>query len=417
MYGIALIAVLVIMGGAIAYIGDKLGTKVGKKKLTVFGLRPKHTSILVTIITGFLIAASTLGAMTLVSKDVRTALFGMQALKEELGSLSEEVFKQNGELVVSRAALDAKTTEYLELNKKIKETSSQLANISQELATVAAERDRAAAALEKIQTDYAVAKTDLGKAKQEITGLLKTKQQLDERVTALNSSKTQLESDVKRLNDLTANLKRGMQIVREGSIIFRAGEALTTTAIKGGETRAATEQGLGELILRTNRIVLDKMGMSDKRVEALWVSQADFDELVSLLDRSSDQYVIRILASGNTIYGEPVVGQFEVFPNNLLYAKDSEVYNETVTVSDSRKAEESMLLFLQKVNAQAVRRGVLPDPLQGTVGAIGGSQLFDAVKRLQSMRGQVILSASTVDDIYTIGPLKINILVKSAPVN
>lgn len=417
MYGIMVIFVLIIMGGAIAYIGDKLGTKVGKKKLTVFGLRPKHTSILVTIITGFLIAASTLGAMTLVSKDVRTALFGMQALKEELGSLSEEVFRQNGELSVSRAALDAKTKEYLELNQKIKETATQLSSITQELATVAAERDRAAIALERIQTDYASAKTDLGKAKQEIGGLLKTKQQLDERVAALNSSKTQLETDVKRLNELTGNLKRGLQIVREGSIIFRAGEALTTSPIKGGETRAATEQALGELILRTNRVVLDKMGMADKNVEALWISQADFDELVSLLDRSSEQYVIRILASGNTIYGEPVAGQFELFPNNLLYAKDSLVYTETVTISDPRKAEEMMLLFLQKVNAQAVRQGVLPDPLQGTVGAIGGSQLFDAVNRLQSLRGEVVLSASTVDDIYTIGPLKINISVKSAPVS
>lgn len=412
MYGIALIVVLVIMGGAIAYIGDKLGTKVGKKKLTVFGLRPKHTSILVTIITGFLIAATTLGILTLVSSDVRTALFGMAALKAELGSLSEEVFKQNGELTVSRAALEAKTKEYLELTQKIKETASQLADISRELDTVAAERDRAATALGKIQTDYAVAKNDLSKAQQEIDGLVKTKQQLDERVAELNNSKTKLEGDVKRLNDLTANLKRGMQIVREGSIVFRAGEALATSAVRGGETREATVQALGELILRTNFLVLDKMGMSDKRVEALWISQTDFDELVNLLDRSSDEYVVRILASGNTIYGEPVVGQFEVFPNNLLYAKDKVVYTETITAPDSPKAEETMLLFLQKVNAQAVRQGVLPDPLQGTVGAISGSQLFDAVKRLQGIRGPVILSAVTTDNIYTVGPLRINIEVK-----
>ncbi|HBS58399.1 MAG TPA: DUF3084 domain-containing protein, partial [Firmicutes bacterium] len=43
MFGISLIAVLAVMGGMIAYIGDKIGTKVGKRKLSVFGLRPKHT--------------------------------------------------------------------------------------------------------------------------------------------------------------------------------------------------------------------------------------------------------------------------------------------------------------------------------------------------------------------------------------
>lgn len=405
MYGLTLILVLVVMGGAIAYIGDKLGSKVGKKKLTVFGLRPKHTSILVTIITGFLIAATTLGILTLASSDVRTALFGMEALKEELDSLSEEVFKQNDELKLNREALETKTQEYLELTKRIKETT-------RELATVEAERNRAAATLATIQTEYAAAKRDLAEAQQEIDGLVETKQQLDQRVAELNSSKIKLEEDVQRLNDLTANLKRGMQIVREGSILFRAGEALGTSAVKAGETRAATEQALGELILRTNFIVLEKMGMSDKRVEALWISQADFDELVNLLDRSGDEYVVRILASNNTIYGEPVIGQFEVFPNKLLYIKDKAVYTETITVPDSQKAEETMLMFLQKVNAEAIRQGVLPDPLQGTVGAISGSQLFEAVKRLQSVRGPVTLSAVTTENIYSVGPLKINIEVK-----
>lgn len=414
MYGLALIAVLVAMGGAIAYIGDKLGTKIGKKKLTVFGLRPKHTSILVTIITGFLISASTLGVMALASNDVRTALFGMQALKEELGSLSEEVFKQNIELTGSRSALEAKTKEYLELTKKIQATSEQLAGIQKELDVVAAERDRAATALATIQVDYAAARHDLDKSKQEIAALQKTRQQLDERVSELNSSKVKLESDVKRLNELTANLKRGMQIVREGSIVFRAGEALATAAIKGGSTRAETEQALASFIVRTNRAVLDRMGMADKTVEALWISQADFDELSNLLDRSSDEYVVRMLASGNTIYGELVVGQFEVFPNNLLFPRNHTVYSETVNASDPRQAEETVMIFLQKVNAQAIRQGVLPDPLQGTVGAITGSQLFEAVSRLQNLRGQVTLSAITQDDIYTIGPLKINIEVKNS---
>ena len=49
MYGVLLIVVLIITGGAIAFIGDRLGTKVGKKKLSIFGLRPRHTSIIVTI--------------------------------------------------------------------------------------------------------------------------------------------------------------------------------------------------------------------------------------------------------------------------------------------------------------------------------------------------------------------------------
>ena len=50
MHGVILIAVMILTGGAIAFIGDKLGTKIGKKRLSIFGLRPRHTSIIVTII-------------------------------------------------------------------------------------------------------------------------------------------------------------------------------------------------------------------------------------------------------------------------------------------------------------------------------------------------------------------------------
>ena len=87
MFGLTLILVLAIMGGAIAFIGDKLGSKIGKKRLSIFGLRPYHTSVLMTVITGIMIAAATLGVLAVTSKDVKTALFGMEKLKTELIAL------------------------------------------------------------------------------------------------------------------------------------------------------------------------------------------------------------------------------------------------------------------------------------------------------------------------------------------
>ena len=80
MQGIYLIAVMVIVGGVIAFVGDKIGTKIGKKRLSMFGLRPRHTSMIVTVITGSLITGLSIGTMAFVSKDVRTALFGMEEL-------------------------------------------------------------------------------------------------------------------------------------------------------------------------------------------------------------------------------------------------------------------------------------------------------------------------------------------------
>ena len=93
MYGVLLIVVLIITGGAIAFIGDRLGSKVGKKKLSIFGLRPRHTSIIVTIFTGVCITTLTFGVMAAASQNVRTgALWAMEKLNQKI----QELYRKDG---------------------------------------------------------------------------------------------------------------------------------------------------------------------------------------------------------------------------------------------------------------------------------------------------------------------------------
>ncbi|MCX7780721.1 MAG: DUF3084 domain-containing protein [Negativicutes bacterium] len=415
MYGLQLIAVLAVMGGIIAYIGDKLGTKVGKKKLTIFGLRPKHTSILVTIVTGILIAAATLGVLSVASRDVRTALFGMEQLKEQMAVLSGEVTMKNKELEESRQALAAKTAELTALSARIAETSRRLTTITQELAAVMDERDRTAAALAEVQQDYSAAKGDLVKARQDIDTLTQTKNDLDARVAALNEAKTNLQADVDKLSELTANLKKGIQFVREGVVIFRAGEVLSTSVIKGGENAKDTEATLAAILYRTNQGIVTKLG-ADKDLEVLWVSRPDFEQAVSLIAATPEDIIVRVASAGNTIYGEPVIGQINLFPNRLVYKQDAIVHTEAFDAgSSAAQAEETVLKFLQKVNQKAIEQGVLPDPLQGTVGEMSGSQLYDTINRVKRAGGKVELTATAKNDIYAVGPLRVEVKIRSMP--
>jgi len=43
----------------VAYLGDIVGTRIGKRRISLFGLRPRHTSSVITVITGILIVAGT----------------------------------------------------------------------------------------------------------------------------------------------------------------------------------------------------------------------------------------------------------------------------------------------------------------------------------------------------------------------
>lgn len=58
--------------------------------MSVFGLRPKHTSILLTVLGGTIIAVLTISVMAIASQSARTALFGMEKIQQELKLLNQE---------------------------------------------------------------------------------------------------------------------------------------------------------------------------------------------------------------------------------------------------------------------------------------------------------------------------------------
>ncbi|NIO64040.1 MAG: DUF3084 domain-containing protein, partial [Gammaproteobacteria bacterium] len=58
--GILLIVALVLVSGLIAYIGDIVGRRMGRKRLSLFGMRPRHTAIAVSVAAGMLITVITL---------------------------------------------------------------------------------------------------------------------------------------------------------------------------------------------------------------------------------------------------------------------------------------------------------------------------------------------------------------------
>ncbi|MPM93130.1 Chromosome partition protein Smc [bioreactor metagenome] len=330
----------------------------------------------------------------------------MDELKAELVSLSHEVSAKNTELESSRKELEEKTKEYTALNEKVQATVSKLSAISSELAAVTAERDKTITAL-------ALARSGLDKAEQEITALQATKAKLDSRINELNDAKVSLQKDVDNLNQQTDNLKKGLQFVREGSVVFRAGEVLYTSTLHSSEDTANVQQAFRTIVYNANQGIIQKLGVENKDLDVLWIAKADVDQAMEVIkaNQGSD-IIVRISSSGNFIYGEPVIGQIQLFPNNIIYAKDSVVYSEVVDVGrETQQTEEAVLAFLQKVNASAVKHGILPDPIQGTVGSMSGSQLYDTINRAKHYGGKVELTATARTDVHTVGPLNIEINV------
>ncbi len=124
--GIFMFLILIAMGRLIAFLGDRIGSKVGKKRMTLFGLRPKYTSVIVTIISGILISFFTIAVLAVVNENVRVALFGLSKLQNEMQDLNQEIKVKNRELEKGKLQLEARNKEYEDVNRKAEETSKRL---------------------------------------------------------------------------------------------------------------------------------------------------------------------------------------------------------------------------------------------------------------------------------------------------
>ena len=133
------ILLLLILGGILSTLGDRLGTKVGKARLSIFKLRPKSTAVLITVFTGSIISAISFATMVIFDRDLRVGLFQLEGIREKIIESEKELKKleknlyalRSGNVVLSSGqTLVTKTIKLNKTNdiKKIIESILQQAN-------------------------------------------------------------------------------------------------------------------------------------------------------------------------------------------------------------------------------------------------------------------------------------------------
>lgn len=376
--GLKILLIIAIMGGLIAYMGDKLGTKVGKRRMSLFGLRPKHTSIIVTIVTGILVAASTVGVLTLTSHSVRTALFGMEQLRQEMEQLNQEVAAKSKELAANEKALQERNNELTSVRHEVQATQAELEEaryakeqMGQELVTVQEAYDRSAKQLQDLES---------------------TKKTMEEHIASLQVTTKQLEEGITQL--------------REGTIIFRVNELLSQAIVRPGLTEQASEQAISNILKDTNKLILRRLQLDESR-NVLYVSRTNLAEAAKQVAASKEPMVVQIIAAGNIIVGEPAIAEIHVYPQTLVYKKGTVVAQATLTGGNN--AQYQVLSFLHTVNSTAKAEGIIPDSLTGDVGKLPGDELFQIIRRVEEHDGALRIEAVVSDDTYTSGPLPIHL--------
>ena len=235
----------------------------------------------------------------------------------------------------------------------------------------------------------------------------------NEELTGKNASLT---ADNKDLETRNQDLRNGLLTIREGDIVFRAGEVIASGVIRGNRPAAEVDKDLQSLAQLASRNVSSRLGrnVSDKDV---WIYKPEYNSAVQAIASSPQDMVVRIVAAGNLVRGEEVRASLELYKNSIIYKDREFILARPIALkgTGSGGAEQAVMSFLKEVNAAASAKGILPDPIRGSIGVMDGAQFYEVVNAINGMHGTVVLSAYAKGDTDALGPLRLIIKEEQMP--
>jgi len=372
MYSLILISTVIIISGLIAFVGDWVGLRIGKKRVTIFGLRPHSTAIFITIISGILIAIITVTILAISSNDVRTALFGMEELKGKLSYLSREVELRNAQLSSTKEDLKEKTTQLQEMEEKYQKLSEEIKNKTSQLEELSTIRER------------------------------------------LIEEKDKLDKEVEELNATIKALYSGIAWIREGEVIFGSEEQIALTIIQGQRPIEEIKEELFRFLNKASNKALAMGAKKDERTNQVFIiSQEEFEDVTQKIYDSDKEMIVRLLSSINVVEGEPIVTHFKILENKLLFKIDEEIISEEIESSEVySEVEKKLLSLLRKVNIIAVKEGIIPDPKTSFIGTVSAINLYDTIRTIVESGTTMKVTVISIYDTWSTGPLKVRMEAK-----
>ena len=359
MSGWLLILTLLLLGGVLSTLGDRLGTRVGKARLSLFGLRPKNTAVVITALTGALISALSLGLMLLVSEQLRLGLFELDQIQARLRD--------------SRSAL--------------RQSQADLDRSRGELSRAELGRSQAIAGRQRALDSQYKAETQLNTAQQRIAALRRELQPLQQERTRLEAERLRLSREVKGRDaeirrteaELTSvrqriaagekelkGLEGNVIALRRGDVVIASGQPLATAKVKL-DTSSQAQSVIEALLQQANLTAFQRL-LPDQKPDRqiLLVPRNDIARLKTLLTKPGT-WVVSIRSAANVLRGEQRVLAFPDLRPNRQVVRKGEMLARTTLDGDERGSElvrSRLNLLLAAAFARAQRQGTLVDGLQ-----------------------------------------------------
>jgi len=354
MQGVFFVLYILAVSGLIAVVGDRVGYRIGKKRLTWFNLRPRHTAVLVAILTGMIISALTLASLLLINRTLANALF-------------------NYERTVSYYTLYANA-----YSQKVEELEATLDAVT-------------------IQR---------GDAQERLA-------QLQEQLRSLNEEKETLEEEIDQLRQTALTFRRGELGILAGEILITGVIETPPEAIPALERQRLLQQQLQEILTQAENRARELGATPTPPLKtAVQIRKEDVAELLNQVSEPGS-WVVRILSISNRLLGESVPVIADVNPNHQIFEEGTVLATTTIPPQqDQSEIQRELLGLLSVANVRSQEAGLLADPLRGTVGEFSQVRLLEVARELEQIQTPTQVQVVTRSPIYTAGPLSVSLRIK-----
>ena len=351
MTGWVLLLSLLILGGVLSTLGDRLGSRVGKARLSLFGLRPRQTAVVITVLTGSLISALSLGLMLLVSRQLRVGLFELNDLEARLRSSRSDLKGSRKAQRKARQQLEQARADEVEARKILADAQARAGELRSTLKPLQDQTRRLEAERRRLSQDVRNRDAEIKRTDDELRSVR-------ERISSGEAELQQLEENLLAL--------------RRGDVAISSGQPLATVTLKlerPDQARQVIDQVLREANLQAFQQVLP--GQAPDR-QIILVPRQDIERLEQAI-RKPGTWVVLLRSAANVLRGERVVYAFPDVRPNVAITIEGEVLAETALASEETSPEairNRINLLLASTLSEVRRRGSLTQGLQFDANAV-----------------------------------------------
>ena len=470
MTGFILLFTVACLGGVIATVGDRIGMKVGKARLSLFNLRPRQTATVISVATGMVASFSTLLLMIALDGQLRRGLFDLDEIQEDLAIAQSDLEETRAERDEVEQTLEEATEQQAEARSRLLEineslqtaiareedtldrllaTESQLGSVSEQAVALRGEindlrNERQALVNEQAQVLEQIALRDqeIDQRNQEIQQrnrqlaerseqLAETNAEIGERDRRIAQRDQEIAEREARLEELQTqqaflseeirNLETEFQGLRQGNVAIGRNQTLALTLTRTNSEEAA-RRAVDDALAQANRLVAQAILPGIDAVDSVAI-RVDPDTVQQVVSAITDQqnYVIRVSSSANYIVGEPCVndaltqGGEPCLDINLDYAINEVRYQPGETLARTNVSRnvgtealiEKFTLLRATAEFQARRNGIIR--YQPIIAGGRSDIVLGFLSQVQTANIPLEIQAIISQPVLTTGPVYVDL--------